>query len=284
MPLPFLNAGGAPGSLWPVTNLAGTPYALSQGVGGIPFASILSLSPELAFSAKESGACFQERTGAGATTPSGVDGVVGSLRNFGTKGGWLTAPTDAARPIFRASAALRYLEADGLDDVLSGSLGALRAVAGWTLIFGVRNTGSTATARNVIFITSGAGNSRAGYFFATTSGDVTLAGRRASADGAAVASAGPHSSTDYTATGISDYTNTDAFLRADGVQEGQNTTWLTAGLSDNDAGAVQLFAGLGPGGFLPGRLYSLLAFGSVLSPADLNLAERWTAEQMGMTL
>lgn len=36
MPLPFLNAGGAPGSLWPVTNLAGTPYALSQGVGGYP--------------------------------------------------------------------------------------------------------------------------------------------------------------------------------------------------------------------------------------------------------
>ncbi len=33
MPLPFLNAGGAPGSLWPVTNLAGTPNALSQGVG-----------------------------------------------------------------------------------------------------------------------------------------------------------------------------------------------------------------------------------------------------------
>lgn len=36
MPLPFLNAGGAPGSLWPVANLAGTPYALSQGVGGSP--------------------------------------------------------------------------------------------------------------------------------------------------------------------------------------------------------------------------------------------------------
>lgn len=258
--------------------------ALSEGGGGIPFASILSLSPELAFSAREVGAAFQERTGAGATTPSGTDGVVGSFKNFGTKGGFVVAPTDAARPIMRASGTLRYLEGDGADDVLSGALAALRSVAGWTIIAGVRNAGSTASARNVIFITGGAGNTRAGYFFAAVNGGVTLVGRRAAADSAASATGAAHDNTDYVATGIGDYANTDAFVRANGVQEGQNTSWLTAGVSDNDAGSVQLFAGIGPAGFLAGRLYSLLAFGSVLSPADLSLAERWTADQMGITI
>lgn len=255
-----------------------------EGVGGIPFASILALNPEVAFSAAQSGSCFQERTGAGATTPSNADEAVGSLKNWGTKGGFVVAPTDAARPILRASGSLRYLEGDGADDVMTGALAALRGVAGWTIVAGVRNDGSTASARNVLFITSGAGNTRAGLFYAAVNGGTALAGRRASADVAATVTGAAHAGTDYVATGIGDYTNTDAFLRANGVQEGSNTSWLTSGVSDNDAGSVQIFAGIGPSGFLAGRLYSLLIFGSVLSPSDLALAELWTAQQMGITI
>lgn len=254
------------------------------GGGGIPFSQILALNPEVAFSAAQTGSCFQERTGASATTPSAADEAVGSLKNWGTKGGFVVAPSDAARPILRASGGLRYLEGDGSDDVLTGALSALRAVAGWTIITGIRNTGSTAASRNIVFITTASANTRAGMFFASGSGVATVAGRRAAADSAATAAGAAHASTDYVAGGIGDYTNTDAFVRANLVQEGQNTSWLTAGVTDNDAGSVQLFAGAGPSGFLAGRLYSLLVFPSVLSAANLAVAERWTAQQMGLSI
>lgn len=258
--------------------------AIGEGVGVLSFASILALNPEIAFSAAQPGAAFQERTGVSATTSSADGDPVGSLKNYGTKGGFVTAPSDPVRPIMRASGVLRYLEGDGTSSVMSGALAALRGVAGWTLVAGVRNTGSTASARNVLFITSGAGNTRAGLFFSTTSGVASIAGRRSSADTAATALGLAHASTDIVLTGVGDYTNTDAFVRSDGLQEGSNTSWLTAGASDSDAGDVQIFAGIGPGGYLAGRLYSLLVFGSVLGANDLRLAERWTAAQMGSTV
>jgi hypothetical protein len=42
---------------------------------------------------------FQERTGAAATTPSTVGGVVGTLRDLSGRGNHATAPSDAARPL-----------------------------------------------------------------------------------------------------------------------------------------------------------------------------------------
>lgn len=264
---------------WPVIGLSS-----AEGVGGLSFASILALSPEVTFSAAQTGAAFQERTGVSATTPSSDGDPVGSFKNFGTKGGFVTASNDLARPVLRAFGALRYLEGDGALSVMNGALAALRGVSGWTVIAGVRNTGSIATARNLLFITSGVGNTRAGLFFAVTSGVASVAGRRASGDAAATALGLAHANTDVVLTAIGDYTNTDAFMRADGVQERSNTSWLTAGVSDNDAGDVQIFAGIGPSGYLAGRLYSLLVFGRVLSANDLSLAERWTAAQMGSTV
>jgi hypothetical protein len=61
----------------------------------------------------------QDRTGASATTAAAVDSPVGSWFNKGTAGGWLTAPSDAARPILRQSGALFYLEFDGASNYFS---------------------------------------------------------------------------------------------------------------------------------------------------------------------
>lgn len=253
----------------------------------IPFSAILTLGPQVAISLSEPGALFLERTGASATTPASVDGLVGSIKNHGTLGGWLTAPSDDARPFLRSAAGYRYLEYDATDDVLSGSLAALRNVAGWTLINGVRNTGSTATARAFLSVRSlSANRTRAQTFAAATTGAFWLAARRQGADTAATVAGTAHADVDCVATGIGDYTNTDAFVRFNGVVDGSSTSWLTAGNSDNDGGEVALGASAlaTPASFFGGRIYSGLIFPAVLSAANLALAERWTAQQMGINI
>jgi len=252
---------------------------------GVPFSDILALNPEVAIDLNAQGAMFQDRTGGSATLPSSVGDPVGSLRNFGTKGGWLTAPSDAARPILRAAGLLRYLETDSSNDVLVGALAALRAVAGWTLVAGLRNTGSTAATRSPVAVLTGAGMSRANISFTAATGLLQVLGRRTDADGSNFANGLAHANVDIVATGIGDYTNTDAINRANGVQEASNTSWLTAGVSDNTGGDVTLGA-VSSGGNNPfgGRIYSALVFPSVLGPSDLALAELWTAQQAGIVL
>lgn len=53
---------------------------------------------------------FQEITGASASTPAVVDGVVGTARNKGTAGGYFVASSTTNRPILRQSGALYYLD------------------------------------------------------------------------------------------------------------------------------------------------------------------------------
>lgn len=52
----------------------------------------------------------QDRTGASATTPAAIGSPVGSWRNKGRLGGWLTAASDARRPTLRHDGTRYYLE------------------------------------------------------------------------------------------------------------------------------------------------------------------------------
>jgi hypothetical protein len=62
------------------------------------------------------GSLLQEITGAAATTPAAVGDPVGSIRNLGAGGGWLTAPSNAARAVRQAPAGYPSLTHDGVDD------------------------------------------------------------------------------------------------------------------------------------------------------------------------
>ncbi len=70
------------------------------------------------------GTLFQERTGATAATPAVIDGVVGTLANKGSLGGYFVADGDANRPILRNSGEVFWLEFDGAGDGLRLTLGA----------------------------------------------------------------------------------------------------------------------------------------------------------------
>lgn len=88
------------------------------GSGGF---SPLSLSPHLWLDPSDLTTLRQERTGASATTPSVVDGVVGTMLDKSGNGHHVVAPSDAARPILRSSGAMYWLELDGSDDTLAVS-------------------------------------------------------------------------------------------------------------------------------------------------------------------
>lgn len=64
---------------------------------------------------------FQERTGAAATTPSGANGPIGTLKDLSPNNNYCIAPSDAARPLSRqgVGAPNVYGEWDGVDDALS---------------------------------------------------------------------------------------------------------------------------------------------------------------------
>ncbi len=64
--------------------------------------------------------CFQERTGASATTSAGVGDPVGTIAARAGDTNYATAPSDAARPILRqdGTTGAYYLEPDGTDDGL----------------------------------------------------------------------------------------------------------------------------------------------------------------------
>ena len=82
---------------------------------------------------------FQERTGASATTASGVGDPVGSMQNLGTLGDWFTADTDAGRPALQQDGnGNYYLDFDGVDDSLVYA-GSVTLDAVWSFVGGVRS-------------------------------------------------------------------------------------------------------------------------------------------------
>lgn len=62
-----------------------------------------------------------ERTGASATTPSSVDGVVGTDLDLSGNAYHMAAGSDAARPLLKTSGGLYWLQPDGVDDYLKSS-------------------------------------------------------------------------------------------------------------------------------------------------------------------
>ena len=77
--------------------------------------------------------CYQERTGASATTPAVADGdPVGTIHDL-ISGLYVTMGSDAARPTFRASGGVSWLEFDGSSDVLVAAPGTYTG----TVIYGI---------------------------------------------------------------------------------------------------------------------------------------------------
>lgn len=91
----------------------------TRGRAGAATWTPASISAPLWLDVSDLSTMKQERTGASATTPSVVDGGVGSLFNKGTFGFWSVAASDAARPVLRTGGSIEF---DGSNDLLTLAL------------------------------------------------------------------------------------------------------------------------------------------------------------------
>jgi hypothetical protein len=94
----------------------GTRYALLAGSGAFDaVAALLSLSPVALWIARL-GDIFAEEDGTGAVAPTGA---VGYWADISGNAHHIVQATAANRPTFQTSAGIRWIEADGSDDLLS---------------------------------------------------------------------------------------------------------------------------------------------------------------------
>lgn len=133
------GAGAAGGTLTAEARLSGTAAGTGAAAGELAWTpQKLFLAGEVGFwfDPSDLSTLFVERTGAAATTPSGVGTVVGTILDKSGNGNHAVAALDAARPILRQDGAGRYyLEFDGVDDQLSGP--SLVNDANWTATVGM---------------------------------------------------------------------------------------------------------------------------------------------------
>lgn len=212
---------------------------------------------------------------ADAATITESAGAVSQWNDKSASGFNVTQSTALLKPTYVTSVqnGRNIVRFGGSHEMQNTSATLLRNVAGWT-IFTVQKT--TTNSPTVIatpcYVRDSAGSARAiGVSVAATSGFSRFGGRRQAGDSFQAVENTTQVSTAafYQATSVGDYTNTDGTLFLAGVQSVQNTSWSTAGNTDNDAG--NLFVGSqATVAFWSGDIAEITIFDRVLSTVNRN--------------
>ena len=232
---------------------------------------------------------WQDRssTGVGVTTPGAVDSPLGTVFNKGSRGGVIYANADAARPILRSSGGIYGIEYDGTDDNLISdvaSLYALRGVAGWTMCIAASKGALTNDRRYMNVATTTTTTARA-VLYKPTGAFTAALGRRNNPDSSASQSFGADFvSTSHILTVVGDFTGRTLTVRRNGVQLGQNTSWLTAGVTPNDGGAFGL--GCVPNGTstLDGTIFQAIMLERAATADEIVAMEAFVSAKSGIAI
>jgi hypothetical protein len=214
-----------------------------------------SLGSPIWFDGSDASTMFQERTGASATTPSGVGDVVGSWKNKGSLGGWATAPADDARPIRRSSGRLEF---DGSNDRLllgAEAVDLFRNVSRG-MIAGVVDP-ATGGSRHFAAWSTGTGGSRISAHYSATNKFAVIA-RRLDADSTQTVS----STNTYTGKRVArvhvDWGNSNAQIYV-GSDFTENTSFLTDGSTEDTASTIVAIGAQLTVNFFAGYVYQIIA-------------------------
>lgn len=248
-----------------------------------------SIGAEIWFDPSDLSKLWQDRssTGAGVATPGALDSPLGTVFNKGSRGGVLYANADAARPILRQSGGIYGFEYDGTDDNLISdvaSLYALRGVAGWTMCVAASKGASTNDRRYMSVAATSATTARA-VLYKPPTGSTAALGRRGNADTAASQSFGAdYVSTSHILTAVGDFTNRTLTVRRNGVQIGQNTSWLTTGVTPNDGGQFGL--GSQPNGTatLDGTIFQAILLERAATSEEIAAMEAFVSAKSGIAI
>ena len=220
---------------------------------------------------------FQDRAG---TTPVTADGqTVGKILDKSGRGNHATAPNDAARPLYKTSGGLHWLQFDGVDDSLSTENVNFTATDEMSVFAGhMLNSDSV----QVIYELSEDASGNAGSFnlypasggtFNCISGGTT----RVTTQTPSGISIGTHVS-----SSIQNISGPSVDLRVDGVSRSTSSSSQGTGSYGN----YKLFIGARANNslYLVGNIYSLIVLGRLATPQEITDTETWVADKTGVTL
>lgn len=218
--------------------------------------------------------------------------TVSEWRDLSGNGRHVSQGTAASQPnaVNRTQNGRRVLDYAGGQQLLgnAATLGLLRNVGGATIIAAVKwDALSTLSLGYTPFIvTSGSGATSARATLASVPpvlDSLSAGGRRLDADSFARAD-GTGTTSPRIASAVFDYANSDAFIYAEGVLRGSNTSFQTAGnTSDTDSLAVSVGSGNGAN-FMDGWIGELLVWPRVLTDAERQRVERYLGKKFGITV
>lgn len=248
-----------------------------------------SIGAQIWFDPSDLSQMWQERSasGSGVTTAAAVNSPVGTIFNKGSRGGVLYANADASRPILRRSSGVYGIEYDGTDDNLISdvaSLYALRSVAGWTMCVAALKGSLETDPRYMTVATTSVTLARA-TLYKPPGGFTAALGRRNNADSSASQSFGADFvSASHILTAVGDFTNRTLTVRRNGVQLGQNTAWLTAGVTPSDGGQFAL--GCQPNGTstLDGTIYQAILLERTATSGEIAAMEAFASAKSGIAI
>ena len=231
----------------------------------VPAFDPASISPNIWIDPSDLSTLFQERTGAAATTPSVVDGPVGTARDKSGNARHLVAPSDAARPTLRSDGTLYWLEFDGTDDSLART-STISLTQPWDRISAIRNI----TWVNVKYIMSGAASGVGGLRQFGTTPQMDMY------DGSAAATNG-NLAVGTNGVITEHHENASSSLQ---VNNGAAATGTTGATNPNDFGLGSLAGGAG---YANVRIYGVLAKNS-MSAGEIASVKTYMAAKAGVTL
>lgn len=172
-----------------------------------------------------------------------ADGAVARWQDKSGNARHVTQATSGNRPLRKTSIqnSRDVLRLDATDFLQNTSAALVRNVTGWS-VFAVAVSTSATAERAVVQVITSAGNSRAYLAKAATTGIILTGGRRRSTDSFAAISGGSAVSAPALFGSVANFTTTTITAFVDGAQVSQNTSWLTSGVSDNDAGGLTVGA------------------------------------------
>lgn len=204
---------------------------------------------------------FVERTGASASTPASVDGVIGTIIDLSGAGNHITAQSDAARPLLKLDGSTYYGLGDGTDDKL---VGLWTPTSAMTLICKFR-----CTDLSLVRIPFGGGSS---------SGGRAYVGFDNNNNGMAGGGVGTHNTSTIRGT-TTNLLNTDIVVTVTWngsvvkLYLGQTEEYSGAQSGSPAAQAMGLFGW--ETNFFPGRVYKAMAFNRVLTDSERAKAIDW---------
>jgi hypothetical protein len=214
------------------------------------------------------------RTGVNPILGTAVDGVMGSIKNKGTQGGWFRSDASARRGTIKNVGGLWYIDLDGVDDKILATEQTVGNGSAVSVLVAMRYEGTTDTADKILahmrsngtevyaaYVngTYGVGGENNNTSFGTSANDVIVAD----------------------SDQLVEFYSSDGDIYINGVRVVNGTG---ASLTHDGTSLLYFLSGFSTTSSVNGRFYGALVFNSNLSEADRAKARTYLAAKAGLTL